>query len=283
MVTKINWYNNKAILEWLWASDNEMIARPHWTSCYLIDGVLIDSGPPGGVKEFRELIISLGLENVMMCVLTHSHEDHIGGAHILQEEFEIPIYASRETIPIIKEGYTYPEYRQIVWGTEIHPVDAEPAPNPIYSKTGNYCFDLLPIPGHAPDQISLIEREKQWAFVADGVIPKYKRIFGTTSSIKEDISQIYQSIQSLYKFTNGMENLQIFSSGRGVFFGREYFLERMQEIMNLRMKVHELSEQGSSVEDITLNIFPGEDIFGILTNGELASRNLIQSLLEWKV
>lgn len=283
LATTINWHSNKEILEWSWASDNEMIARPHWTSCYLIDGVLIDSGPPGGVKEFREFITSLGLENVMMCVLTHSHEDHVGGAHILQEEFKIPIYASREAIPIIKEGYTYPEYRQVAWGTKILPVEAELAPNPIYSRSANYCFDLFPIPGHAPDQISLIEKEQQWAFVADGVIPKYKRIFGTTSSIQEDISQIYQSIQNLYEFTNGMDNLQIFLSGRGVVFGREYLLERMQEIMNLRMRAHELNEQGSSVEDITQNIFPGEDIFGILTNGELSCQNLIKSLLEWKL
>jgi len=220
---------------------------------------------------------------VMMCVLTHSHEDHVGGAHMLQEEFNIPIYASREAIPIIREGYTYPEYRQVAWGTEILPAEAEPAPNPIYSRSANYCFDLLPIPGHAPDQISLIEKEQQWAFVADGVIPKYKRIFGTTSSIQEDISQIYQSIQNLYEFTNGMDNLQIFLSGRGVVFGREYLLERMHEIMNLRMRAHELNEQGSSVEDITQNIFPGEDIFGILTNGELSCQNLIKSLLDWKL
>ncbi|MFX0174290.1 MAG: MBL fold metallo-hydrolase [Candidatus Hodarchaeota archaeon] len=283
MATKINWYNNNEILEWSWASDNEMIEHPHWTSCYLIDGVLIDSGPPGGVKDFREFITSLEPETVIICVLTHSHEDHVGGAHILQEEFKIPIYASKEAIPIIKVGYTYPEYRQITWGTDLNPVDVELAPNPIYSKNRKYCFDLLPIPGHAPDQIALIEKEQQWTFVADGVIPKYKRIFGTTSNIKEDISQIYQSMQNLYEFTDKMDDLQIFLSGRGVVFGREYLLNRMQEIMNLRERAHELRELGKTIEEITRNIFPGEDFFSIITNGELSYQNLVESLLEWKI
>lgn len=281
MVAKTIFHCDREIIEWCWSSDHEMMTRPHWTSCYFVDGVLIDSGPPRGVEEFREFIISIDPDNVKLCILTHSHEDHAGGAHLLREEFEIPIYASKEAIPILREGYTYPEYRKIAWGSELLPVETILTPNPIYSET-KYCFDLLPIPGHAPDQVALIEKKQQWAFVIDGVIPKYKRIFGATSNIQENISRIYQSIEDLCEFTESMDNLHIFLSGRNPVVGREYLMDRKQEILTLRMKANQLYEQGFSNKEITQKIFPGNDIFDLLTNGELSSQNLIKSLLEWK-
>jgi len=87
----------------------------------------------------------------------------------------------------------------------------------------------------------------------------------------------------LYEFTEGMENLQIFLSGRESVFGREYLLERKQEILNLHIKTCELYKQGFSIKEITQNVFTGEDFFDLITNGELSCQNLIKSLLEWKL
>lgn len=281
MVTRTFIHCNQEILEWCWASEHELIVNPHWTSCYLLDGLLIDSGAPGGIDDLNNFINSLGAQKIEACVLTHTHEDHAGGAHMLHTEHNVPIYASEKAIPILKTGYTYPEYRQIAWGEEgVLPVDVEIIPNQITSKSGKYIFDVLPIPGHAPEQVALIEKKQQWVFAADGVQIKYKRIFGKTSSIQEDISLIYQSIQDIRHITEGMTDLKVFLPG-GRVLGEDFLDEKIREIWNLRQNVHELDNQDYSVEEITQKIFGEEDIFDIFTNGALSKKNLILSILKW--
>ncbi|UCG01941.1 MAG: MBL fold metallo-hydrolase [Candidatus Heimdallarchaeota archaeon] len=281
MVVKTFLHCNQEILEWCWASDHEMMHSPYWASCYLIDGLLIDSGAPGGVNDLRNFVRSLGNQKIGACVLTHTHEDHAGGAYMLNYEFSVPIYASEKAIPILKAGYTYPEYRQVAWGKEgVLPVAAELLPNSISSMSGRYTFHVLPIPGHAPDQIALIEKHREWAFVSDGIQVKYKRIFGSSSSIPEDISLIYRSIQEISRFTEKMTNLKIFIPG-GKIFGRDLIDHKLQEIWNLRFEVHEFITQGFSVDEIVVKIFGEQDIFDSLTNGKLSKKNLIISLIEW--
>ena len=53
MVIRISHHCNNQILEWEWASDNELMPFPYFTSCYLVDGLLIDSGAPGGENDLR--------------------------------------------------------------------------------------------------------------------------------------------------------------------------------------------------------------------------------------
>ncbi len=281
MVTKTVSHCNQEIFEWCWASEHELIINPHWTSCYLIDGLLIDTGAPGGVEDFRNFINSLGKQKIQACILTHAHEDHAGGAHMLQTEFKVPIYASERAIPILKTGYNYPEYRQVAWGEGgVLPVDVELFPNPISSMSGKYTFHVIPIPGHAPDQVALIEKQQEWLFVSDGIQTKYKRIFGKTSNIQEDISLIYQSIQDLDQFTERMRNLIIFLPG-GKPFGKDLIKEKLEEIWILRQEVQELITQGDSVDEIVQKIFGDDDIFASFTNGELSKKNLILSVISW--
>ena len=281
MATKKLFHCDQEILEWCWASDHELIHNPIWASCYFIDGLLIDSVAPGGVKEFRDFALSLD-QKIGACVLTHSHEDHAGGAHMLKNEFGVPIYASEKAIPLLKSGYSYPEYRQIAWGEEgVLPVEAEIIPDLIASMSGKYTFHILSIPGHAPDQIALIEKQQEWAFVSDGIQVRYKRIFGGSSDISENIFLIYQSIQEISRFTEKMPNLQIFLPG-GKVFGRELIDQKLQEIWNLHLEVKEYVEQGFSVDEIVVKIFGEEDIMASFTDGKLSKRNLVESLVKWE-
>ncbi|MFW9903787.1 MAG: MBL fold metallo-hydrolase [Candidatus Thorarchaeota archaeon] len=280
MATKTFFHCNQEIIEWCWASDHELMHNPYWASCYLIDGLLIDSGAPGGVKEFRDFIDSLD-RKIGACILTHSHEDHAGGAHMLNSEFGIPIFASKKAIPLLKSGYTYPEYRQIAWGEDgVLPVEVELIPNLISSMSGKYTFHVLPIPGHAPDQIAPIEKQQEWAFTSDGIQVKYKRLFGSSSAIPEDISLIYQSIQDICRFTEKMSNLKIFLPG-GKVFGRDLIDQKLEEIWNLRLEVYRYVDQDFSIDEIVVKIFGEEDLFASLTNGKLSKKNLIESLIEW--
>jgi len=291
MVVKINRYEKNEIIKWKWASDNELIPTPFYTSCYFIDGILIDSGAPASVDEFKNFIKPLTSNYDIKCILTHSHEDHCGGAHLLQEQFQIPIYAHNKAIPDLKEEYNYPKYRQMTWGKKRLPVEAEEVPNIVVSDSEKYSFKIFPMPGHAPDQFALIEEDQEWAFVADAVQPTYRMLFGESSDIQEDIKIIYDSIKNLYKKTEGMNNLKIYPSSKGVFIGRHFLKEKLEEIENLHQKVHqkyeELSKDYEREDRLMRKVLRGtlgrESAVGKLTRGDLSKMNLVKSLLRWSL
>lgn len=292
MVVRITYHCNNEILEWQWASDNELMPYPYFTSCYLVDGLLIDSGAPGGENDLRAFLKFLPPDKMIdKCFITHAHEDHAGGAHILNTEFNIPIYTSKKVKELLKKDKIYPEYRQLAWGPKLLPVNVEIIDKPIITKSKKYKFELFPMIGHAPELIALIERDQQWAFVADAVQPKYKMLFGGNSDIQEDISLIYQSLQNLYESTEGMDKLLIFSAGNGVFKSREFLIERMDEIQEKHKEVHEsynnFLKNGLSeiqvIKKILKKIFKRESIFGRLTQGDISRKNLIISLLNWQL
>jgi len=292
LVVRITYHCNNEILEWQWASDNELMPYPYFTSCYLVDGLLIDSGAPGGESDLSEFVKSLDRDQMIeTCFITHTHEDHAGGAHMLNTEFGIPIFTSEKAINLLRKGNVYPEYRQAAWGPELLPVNVEIIDEPIITKSKKYKFELFPMSGHAPELVALIEKNQQWAFVADAVQPKYKMIFGKNSDIQEDISLIYQSLSELYDFTESMDDLLIFSAGNGVLQGREIIMKKMEEIEDLHKKAHEYNRQfqkyGYSgkklIKKILKEIYKKESIMGRLTQGDLSKKNLIISLLNWSI
>ena len=133
MVTKLIKHENGKILEWKWASDNTSKPSPIFTSVYYIDGIFIDAGAPAGVNDFRNFITSLiETDKIKLCVLTHTHEDHCGGAYILQKEFNIPVYTHEIVIEKLRSEYSYPQYRQMAWGEKRLPVIADKVPDSRY-------------------------------------------------------------------------------------------------------------------------------------------------------
>ncbi|MFX1445483.1 MAG: MBL fold metallo-hydrolase [Promethearchaeota archaeon] len=290
MVVNIVKHENDKILEWKWASDNELIPTPFFTSVYFIDGILIDSGAPASENNFRDFILSLLESNqIKLCVLTHTHEDHCGGAYILQKEFDIPIYAHKDAIEKLKKEYYYPQYRQMAWGEKRLAVNAEKIPNFITSNSGKFNFEMFPMPGHAPEQVALIEKNQQWVFATDAIQPKYIMLFGAASDIQEDIASIYHSIKRLYEYTEGMDDLKFFLSGSGVYEDRRFLKERLNEIKTLHREVHQIyNDESKNYEDeqkilrkVLKRKFKRETAVGNLTQGDLSIMNLIKSLLKW--
>jgi glyoxylase-like metal-dependent hydrolase (beta-lactamase superfamily II) len=272
------------LLEWCWAAEDKLIPKPFFTSVFLLDGLLIDTGAPKGVQEFQAFVTpKIAKKEIFKCLITHTHEDHIGGAHIISEQSKIPIYASAIAISLLEDAhnYVYSEYRQLYWGSGLQSVKAQIIPDRILSSSGKYELRVVATPGHASDQIALIEPTQEWAFVADAILPKYRVLFGHSCTIQEDISQIYASIRRLYLATEGMNDLKTFVSGKGVFHGRKYLKDRMKEIKSLHSTVQTHKAQGLTPEQILEEIFGEEGIIGIMTGGELSHLNLINSLYQW--
>jgi ribonuclease/clavin/mitogillin len=277
------------VLEWRWASDNRLLnalTKPFWLSCFLIDGLMIDSGAPASVTALRSFIQSLDANDAIdRCVLTHWHEDHTGGAHMLTGELHLPVYADPITITKISAGFTYPFYRRWSWGKGVAPTrGVMPLTSAaVATRSGSYSFDIVPMSGHADGLISLVEMRQGWAFTSDAVMPRYGMIFGQTSDIRENIEKTYRSIRNLLEVTGRMKgDVTLFISGHGgIVEGRAFLSKKIDELEEMHGKAHELKAQGLSDKQIRRAMFHGEGLPGILTRGELSSMNLVRSLLEW--
>ena len=290
MAVQIHNHCNGEVIEWKWSSENKLLPAPFWTSCFLIDGLLIDSGAPGGENDLKKFLLSLDdVHRVQKCIITHSHEDHCGGAAMVQSEFNIPVYASEKAIPLLKKDKDYPDYRKITWGFPYRPFEAKLIESPISTCSNKYIFDIIDIPGHAMEEIALLEKTQEWAIIADGIMPKYTMIFGQATDIPEDISQIYDSLKKLNEITKDMDNLIIFTAGRGIFKNRIIIQEKISEIERLHELAFKFQKEAKDkgyadkrlLRYIVRKMFNKESFVGKFTRGGLSNENLIISLLEW--
>ncbi|QEE15141.1 MBL fold metallo-hydrolase [Promethearchaeum syntrophicum] len=294
MGTRIIPYNNGEILEWRWWAESKLISFQLFASCFLIDGLLIDSNAPGSEMDLQKYVKKLGGKNhISSCFLTHFHEDHAGGSPMLKKEFDIPIYASPLTVPYLSKGYKYRFYRKTYWGRHGQkPIDVEPVDGPIITKSGKYSFELFPMPGHSPDLTAIIDKKNQIAFVGDAIMHKYGYTFGGSSpDLYEDISQIYNSQKSLYKITDGMDDLKIYVAHVGE-VNRDFIAEKIKEIENLHKNAHKFQKelinngykkQSKILKEIVKKMWRKGELlqFKILSMGEISRTNLVATLLKW--
>src|SRR5437879_10868245 len=86
----------------------------YWTGVYLVDGLLVDSGPPNLAGDVRRLVSELA---VRQCVTTHHHEDHSGNHGLLAGELRITPLAHPSAVARLALADTHPRlYRRIAWG-----------------------------------------------------------------------------------------------------------------------------------------------------------------------
>lgn len=91
---------------------------------YLIDSILIDTGPHHLRKKVRSMIDS---NNVAAILLTHHHEDHSGNAGLLKDQYSAPVYLHPYGIAKLSEGFNILPYQQILFG-KLHGYKQNPVP-----------------------------------------------------------------------------------------------------------------------------------------------------------
>lgn len=81
-------------------------------------------------------------------LITHHHQDHIGGALELKNEFHCPVYAPRKNQRQIPFADSY-----VAEGDHL--------------KIGNWAFSVLEMPGHTLGHVAYFEARKKWLFSGD--------------------------------------------------------------------------------------------------------------------
>lgn len=139
----------------------------YWTTCYWVDGLLIDTGC---AHTARELIHALDDRPVCAILTTHSHEDHIGANGLLQyRQPELVIQAHPLALPVLADpSHAQPLhlYRRLFWGWP-QSCMAQPLQDGDLIETGPYRYRVIYTPGHSADHICLFEENYGWLFSGD--------------------------------------------------------------------------------------------------------------------
>jgi ribonuclease/clavin/mitogillin len=139
-----------------------VMRHPLYTvTAFLVDGVLVDSGPPHTAREMAAWCRGQSIDQV---VNTHHHEDHSGGDARLHHELGLPVSASPLTAALLADFPAIQLYRRVVWG---RPQNLVVGPLGDRLETEHHAFEVIPTPGHCPDHVCLWEPRQGWLFSGD--------------------------------------------------------------------------------------------------------------------
>jgi len=246
---------------------------PYPASVYLVEGLLIDTGPSHCAGELAQVLEGQYLK---LAVNTHYHEDHIGGNAILMRKFGIRIMASQEAGPLIR--HVPPLYRigEEAWGIP-EPSEVDCLPERI--ETGHFHFDVVATPGHCPGHVALVELTKGWCFSGDLYAPRKPTLHRPSEG---DIAETVRSMEKLIGLKT--DRLILFTSvGRIVEDGRAALRSRIRYYQDLSEKVRRLGKRGLSSSAIRDELFGGESPIAEATGGDISSEHFVRALLSAEI
>ncbi|KAB2330484.1 MBL fold metallo-hydrolase [Cytobacillus depressus] len=132
---------------------------------------------------------NLTLKDLTQIILTHHHIDHVGLVNRIISEHPIPVYAHSASIPRLKRDDDFLNMRVEFFSNLYNEMDCGEAgvrqvdylKQALQKNRSNKIecdlkeitdnrwmnFDVIHIPGHAPDQIALYARDCGWLFAGD--------------------------------------------------------------------------------------------------------------------
>lgn len=150
--------------------------------------LLIDSGSRNDVARLHRFCrekLKRPMSDITLCVVTHIHPDHAGGAKVLKKKFGIPLAAHRD----IDRWYRGPtgslqHIIDIIMAQSMRSLQGRRLRRAWYSKKlrpdtilddgdrlpGFPAWEALHIPGHTLHDIAIYHSEKKILYAADAVI-----------------------------------------------------------------------------------------------------------------
>jgi glyoxylase-like metal-dependent hydrolase (beta-lactamase superfamily II) len=247
----------------------------YWTTAYLLDGLLIDTGC---AHTARELAKGLDKKPLMCIVNTHSHEDHLGANGLLQRERgNLQILAHPLALPVLadprREQPLHP-YRRVMWGWP-EPSCANSLADGQWVETANFPLQVLYTPGHSQDHLCLYEPERGWLFSGDLFVGGRERALG-------ERYEIWQIITSLKKIAVLPLNVMFPGSARIRENPKVELASKIAYLEELGDKVLRLHNRGWGVNAIVRALCGKPMFIEYVTLGNFSRRNLVLSYLRDK-
>jgi len=236
-------------------------------SAYLVDGLLVDSGPSYTAEELTEFLKDKGLK---MVVNTHYHEDHIASNALLKERYGVELLAHPLAVDKINQPATLLPYQEEVWG---YPIPSQVKEIGDTVITDNYRFDVIYTPGHDRDHICLFEPKNRWLFSGDlfvGTRPKAVRPMNDVRQITADLKKV-KDLNPRFLFP---------APGKVLTKPVPVLEQSIKYLEELGQKVVELNDKGLSPAEIMKQIFGNEYELTEFTQHHFSSLNLVESFLK---
>ncbi len=245
----------------------------YWTTAYLVDGLMIDTGSAHCAGELRQALSRVTLDRI---VNTHSHEDHIGANGPLQREREgLKILAHPRALEVLRRprvAQPLHPYRRLMWGWP-EPSRAEPVRDGDVIETKHRRFRVLETLGHSPDHLCLLELSEGWLFSGDLFVG------GRDRALRAGYD-IWQIISSLQKVAELPCSRLFPGSARVRERPAEALAEKIAYLGGLGEQVLDLDRQGRSVGEITRRLCGAPMWIELVTLGHFSRRNLVLSYLK---
>jgi glyoxylase-like metal-dependent hydrolase (beta-lactamase superfamily II) len=239
-------------------------------SAYLLQGVLVDTGPPATAGELLRYLEAHGhARELRAAVHTHHHEDHTGGSPLLARALGVPILAPRASVDLLALRRRVPIYRRLVWGRP-QPCAALAFDEEL--EVGGLAFQAVPTPGHAFDHVCLFEPERRWLFSGDLYVHERVRFL-------RRIEDPWAHLDSLRR-VRALEPRRMFCAHAGPIDDPVPALERKIRFWeDLATRAEVLRARGWSLRRLRQELLGHEELFTYLSLGDFSKTNLVRALL----
>lgn len=245
------------------------LGRPlYWTTAYWLDGLLIDSGPPCLAPQLVRVLKDLSVDRI---IVTHAHEDHIGGLYHLRQRYpSAAIYASPRAIPLIQapERLEQQLYRRWFWGVPRAVEEVEPLP--LYVETDQFKLRAVETPGHSRDHVSFFEVKHRWLFSGDAFI-------GGTDRSWAGEYEMFGIISSLRTLAALRPERLFPGSGNVRRVVQPELHGKIAQLLGLCRDVARLDKAGLPTAEIVARLLGGESYMRFWTQGHFSGTHLIQA------
>jgi glyoxylase-like metal-dependent hydrolase (beta-lactamase superfamily II) len=239
----------------------------YWTGAYLIDGLLVDCGPPATAHAFVRALEGKRVESL---VVTHHHEDHMGAASALRAARGLDPQVHPAGVALLEGGFAQEGYRRLAWG---RPPRVPARALGAEVTTRSLRLEVVPTPGHSPDHVCFFERERGWLFTGDLFLAERLRYLRAD----EDLAALIASLDRV----SALPARQVFCAHRGLVRGGVDALRRKRDhLVAWRDRARELLAEGLPEREVARRVVGREGFLTWFSGGRFAARNFVRAARE---
>jgi glyoxylase-like metal-dependent hydrolase (beta-lactamase superfamily II) len=245
----------------------------YWTSAYLVDDVLIDSGC---AHTTRELLERLAPGRVGTILNTHTHEDHIGANGSLQHRDPgISIRVHPAGLPVLSDPRSrqpLQPYQRVMWGWP-SASRGSPVDDGDVIETPSFRFQAVYTPGHSNDHLSYWEPNRGWLFTGDLFVG------GRERALRADYD-IWGIIDSLKRIARLDVTIMFPGSARVRHEPGREIQRKIDYLEELGGQIIDQHRQGRTVRQIVKTLLGPPLLLETITLGHFSRAALVRSCLK---
>lgn len=236
-------------------------------ACFLLGDTLVDTGIPGCAGRLARLAAERGVKRAL---LTHHHEDHVGGAAALAAA-GVAVLASPATGALVRHPLPVRLYQRLLWGPA---AGVACAPLPARVPLGRFEAEVIPAPGHAVDQVAFHVRERGWLFAGDAYVVERVRVLRGD----EDFAAALATLERLA----ALDVEVLFCAHRPVYVaGGAALARKLEHLRRIGEEVRDLARRGVERREIARRLGGGATRgVALFSLGDVSTRNLVRSILD---